>query len=405
MAEKYIFLDIDGPLNTGRNDYLNPKQYGHHFDDMAVKNLRRIINETAADIVLSSSWRHMGLTRIKEIWRSWGLPGNVIGCTPGCWGDDRSFSTRGEEIQTWLRENAEEPYSYVILDDIGKEEATPEQQDVWIVVDPYYGISTSDAQYAISILNSSFSSGFPFLDKMTENWSRPQLIVMAARPSCLKTAFALDVARNMAGGGTPVAYFPHDPAEICRRRLQEATPEAELNAMPLYIDDDTCLYGAGTDAFCERIREWVNTRGVRLVVVDYLSMYIKSGEGDCNQIAAFVENARFHMIRSLQELSRELGIAIILIAQLSRKILRRKDGPMHPKISDMYPGASEAAEKYADWIIFPVWFRYIGLVEAEQRPDIGLFNIFNPKNQRTESVSIHYDQDRSVFSEQKSTRE
>lgn len=52
---KFIFLDIDGPLNTGRSDYMNPEKYGPHFDDVAVKNLRHIINETAADIVLSSS--------------------------------------------------------------------------------------------------------------------------------------------------------------------------------------------------------------------------------------------------------------------------------------------------------------------------------------------------------------
>ena len=46
---KFIFLDIDGPLNTGRNDYLDPCRYGHHFDDMAVWNLRRIIDETGAN--------------------------------------------------------------------------------------------------------------------------------------------------------------------------------------------------------------------------------------------------------------------------------------------------------------------------------------------------------------------
>lgn len=68
---KYIFLDFDGPLNTGRSDYMDPYRYGHHFDDVAVRNLRRIIDKTGAKIVVSSSWRHMGIERIKEIWKKW----------------------------------------------------------------------------------------------------------------------------------------------------------------------------------------------------------------------------------------------------------------------------------------------------------------------------------------------
>ena len=60
---RYLFLDIDGPLNTGRNDYLDPDRYGHHFDDKAVRNLRRIVEETGARIVVSSSWRHMEVER------------------------------------------------------------------------------------------------------------------------------------------------------------------------------------------------------------------------------------------------------------------------------------------------------------------------------------------------------
>ena len=136
---KYIFLDFDGPLNTGRNDYLDPDRYGHHFDDMAVRNLRRIIDETGAGIVVSSSWRHLGLAKIREIWEEWGMPGEIIGCTPGVWGDDRLFDTRGQEIQQWLHENADGNYSYVILDDMDDSEAVDVQSECWIQVDPIAG--------------------------------------------------------------------------------------------------------------------------------------------------------------------------------------------------------------------------------------------------------------------------
>lgn len=151
---KYIFLDIDGTLNTGRSDYLSPEKYGHHFDDVAVQNLRCIIESTGATIVISSSWRYMGISRLRELWQKWKLPGEIHGCTPGVWGDETVFDTRGEEIRQWLVENASEPISYVIIDDMGKTEATEEQRSRWITVDPHCGISESDMKLAIATLNA-----------------------------------------------------------------------------------------------------------------------------------------------------------------------------------------------------------------------------------------------------------
>ena len=149
---RYLFLDIDGPLNTGRNDFLDPDRYGHHFDDVAVRNLRWIVEETGAKIVVSSSWRHMGLERIRDIWERWGLPGDIVGCTPGAWGSDRVFSSRGEEIRQWLAENADTDDVYVILDDMGDQEALEEQKGRWLTVNAHTGISHEDATKAIAIL-------------------------------------------------------------------------------------------------------------------------------------------------------------------------------------------------------------------------------------------------------------
>lgn len=149
---RYLFLDIDGPLNTGRNDYLDPDRYGHHFDDVAVRNLRRIVEETGASIVVSSSWRHIGVERIREIWKTWGLPGDIAGCTPGVWGSGRVFDCRGEEIRQWLAENADTDDVYVILDDMGDQEALDKQKSCWIRINPHTGISFEDATKAITIL-------------------------------------------------------------------------------------------------------------------------------------------------------------------------------------------------------------------------------------------------------------
>lgn len=64
-------------------------------------NLRGVVELTGAVIVISSSWRHMGLSQIQGIWREWHFPGKVIGCTPGDWGDEETFDTR-----SWSRDSA-----------------------------------------------------------------------------------------------------------------------------------------------------------------------------------------------------------------------------------------------------------------------------------------------------------
>lgn len=62
----------------------NLARYGAYFgpDDHFVKNLKRIIDETGAKIVISSTWRMSGLQNILDMWHSRNLPGEVIGITP-----------------------------------------------------------------------------------------------------------------------------------------------------------------------------------------------------------------------------------------------------------------------------------------------------------------------------------
>ena len=77
----------------------------------------------------------------------------MIGCTPGEWGDEETFDTRGQEIQRWLEDNAVEPYRFVIIDDFSTIEATSGQEDFWITVNSHCGISKKDANRAIQLFN------------------------------------------------------------------------------------------------------------------------------------------------------------------------------------------------------------------------------------------------------------
>ena len=84
---KVVFLDIDGVLNTKwwytQMDRNIPKdKYGYAFDPNAVSNLNKIVDETGAGIVISSSWKSFGISELEDMWQDRGLPGKLIGITP-----------------------------------------------------------------------------------------------------------------------------------------------------------------------------------------------------------------------------------------------------------------------------------------------------------------------------------
>jgi len=107
---KVIFLDVDGVLNSAQDGYSIRLRTDSHL-----KLLQRIIKETGAKIVLSSSWR-IGFTpasrNLLARFKEYGL--ELMDCTPELPG-----SCRGDEIRQWLTDNV---YNYdienfVILDD------------------------------------------------------------------------------------------------------------------------------------------------------------------------------------------------------------------------------------------------------------------------------------------------
>lgn len=118
---KVIFLDFDGVLNVieqGHDDF------GGIFHPEFVENLGRIIDETGAKLVISSTWRHMGMERLHRMWKQRQYPGEIIGITPDLrWGtpEERlepgeSNYVRGDEIQAIL-DQYYQITNYVILDD------------------------------------------------------------------------------------------------------------------------------------------------------------------------------------------------------------------------------------------------------------------------------------------------
>ena len=159
---KVIFLDFDGVLNTkywDRNATID--RYGYAFDPNAVANLKKILDETGADIVISSSWKSMGLTNLRKMWEDRKLPGHVIDVTPNSMGDEfllhadldngDLLSIRGQEIKEWLMLHENGISHYAILDDMN--DVLHEQQPHFVWIDPEVGITEGNAAQAIMILN------------------------------------------------------------------------------------------------------------------------------------------------------------------------------------------------------------------------------------------------------------
>jgi hypothetical protein len=162
---KIIFLDIDGVLNVC---YPEHDEYGRIFHPNFVDNLKRVIDETGAKIVISSTWRYAGLERMKEMWQKRNLPGEVIDVTPDCtylYNEGLLQLTtrieRGHEIEYWLDENPGLVENYVILDDnsdflshqLGNFVMTSNNINHPDCVDIGYGLTKECAKKAIRILN------------------------------------------------------------------------------------------------------------------------------------------------------------------------------------------------------------------------------------------------------------
>lgn len=154
-ARKIIFLDFDGVMNTGKYDlYLNQHnlpekdEFGVVFDSDCINALKHIIEETKAEIVISSSWKdYLNIEEIKQMWAQRNLPGVPIDVTP-------SISIHhGDEIDAWLNRRPVTCH-YVIIDDQSYEEFHNYQYPHLVTTNNFNGLTMSLAQKAINILNS-----------------------------------------------------------------------------------------------------------------------------------------------------------------------------------------------------------------------------------------------------------
>ncbi len=216
---------------------------------------------------------------------------------------------------------------------------------------------------------TGIASGFSKLDRVTNGWQSTDLIILAARPSVGKTAFALNLARHAAlhpTKPTAVGFFSLEMSagqlvqrilsaeseilleKISRGKLEEYEMKQlytkgidRLSKAPIFIDDTAALNIFELRAKCRRL---VNKHHVGLIIIDYLQLMSGSNDRGANR-----EQEISRISRDLKGLAKELQVPIIALSQLSRAVETRKESKM-PQLSDLRE--SGAIEQDADMVMF-----------------------------------------------------
>jgi replicative DNA helicase len=219
---------------------------------------------------------------------------------------------------------------------------------------------------------TGLATDFYELDRMTSGLQKGELIIIAARPSMGKTAFAINIAQNAAiKTGATVAVFSLEmskesllrrmlatQARVDQRKLQTGFLGREdhgklqhaleqLIESKLFIDDTAGVSLAEMRAKARRMKQTLG--GIDLIVVDYLQLMSatlpsaggKRYENRTQEVSA--------ISRGLKALAKELDVPVIALSQLSRSSERRGDDK-RPLLSDLRESGS--IEQDADVVMF-----------------------------------------------------
>lgn len=243
-------------------------------------------------------------------------------------------------------------------------------------------MSTDDImrRHAATEKLTGIRTGIQALDGLTEGWQPTDLIIIAARPSVGKTAFAMQCVLAAARSGKTALVFS---LEMSGKQLNDRVtsavgringmylrnpkemPEedwskwgnacAEIKDLPIYIDESS---GVTVDVICARARQQHAITPLSLIVVDYLTMIVPPK-------AQSTTDALQIITRSLKGLAKELGIPVICLSQLNRG--GEGTRPTFKTLRD-----SGAIEQDADVVIFlhrpsESHREYLELIVSKQR--------------------------------------
>ena len=259
-------------------------------------------------------------------------------------------------------------------------------------------------------------SGFIALDKLTNGWQKTDLIILAARPSVGKTAFALNLAMNASMNASkqfPVAVFSLEmgAGQIVKRMLSAVTDVSmesisrgkmeehefiqltqrmnKLAKAPIYLDDQAALNIFELRAKARRLKQ---RHDIQLIIIDYLQLMQASIDKSGNR-----EQEISKISRDLKALAKELDIPIIALSQLNRGVESRKESKV-PQLSDLRE--SGAIEQDADLVMFLYRPEYYGINNNEMGETIEgetHIHVAKHRNGSTDTLKVRFMKDYQRF--------
>lgn len=253
-------------------------------------------------------------------------------------------------------------------------------------------------------------TGFQAIDNKLAGLQKSDLIILAARPSMGKTAFALDIARMAAiKHGVPVGIFS---LEMSSQQLVDRMLSAEsqvdawkirtghnlsvehdfksirdamdrLSEAPIYIDDQPANNILKMRAVARRLK---SEKGLGLIVVDYLQLMVPTQSRNSDNMVQQVTE----ISRSLKQLARELEVPVLALSQLSRAVEQRGG---EPRLSDLRDSGS--IEQDADVVMFI--HREDKYNKESARPNIAKIMIEKHRNGPTGVAELYFDDKKTSF--------
>lgn len=255
---------------------------------------------------------------------------------------------------------------------------------------------------------TGLETGFIELDRMTAGFQRNDLIIVGARPSVGKTAFALNIAQNVAQKtGENIAIFSLEmgaeqlvmrllcaEGNIDAQRLRTGTltdddwgkltmAMGSLSNTGIFIDDTPGVRISDIRSKCRRLKQ---EHGLGMILIDYLQLILGSGRAGENRQQEVSE-----ISRSLKQLARELKVPVIALSQLSRGVEQRQD--KRPMMSDIRESGS--IEQDADIVAFLYRDDYYDK-ESENKNIIEII-IAKQRNGPTGTVSLAFVKEYNKF--------
>ncbi|MCD8915330.1 replicative DNA helicase [Staphylococcus sp. IVB6181] len=244
-------------------------------------------------------------------------------------------------------------------------------------------------------------TGYRDLDQMTAGFNRNDLIILAARPSVGKTAFALNIAQKVAthesnytvgifslemGADQLATRMICSSGNVDSNRLRTGTMTEEdwnrftvavgkLSRTKIFIDDTPGIRITDLRSKCRRLKQ---EHGLDMIVIDYLQLIMGSG----SRMSDNRQQEVSEISRTLKAIARELECPVIALSQLSRGVEQRQD--KRPMMSDIRESGS--IEQDADIVAFLYRDDYYNREDGEEDDDGGMEPVTNDDNGEIEVI-------------------